>query len=123
MRKVKSRMKLAVAVSAVGLAVTGTAVACAHLYTPTVSIRIDNDTAEQVTLAGCSSDAATLDRGQTVEIDPNANDSRAACVVYQGETRVVLGCLYVPTTVYRRHATIKLSTYRPAAAGAACQGG
>lgn len=90
------------------------------VYTPTITVRVDNDTASQVTLAGCSSDPATLDPGAGVELDPNPNDAHNACVVYRGNTRDVLGCLYVPTTRYHDHATIELSRYRKGVPASAC---
>jgi hypothetical protein len=81
------------------------------LYTPTTTVRIYNNLQYQVTLSGCASDPATLNPGQIVDIDPNANDANAACGVYLGTTGEFLGCLRIPTTHYHDGATAKLSEY------------
>jgi hypothetical protein len=82
-------------------------------YTPTVSVWVHNDTSQQATLAECASDPATIDPGQTVSIDLNKNDPSVTCLVYRDNTRVVLGCLPVPTTRYHDGAHISLSLYKP----------
>jgi hypothetical protein len=79
------------------------------LYTPTTTLRIQNDSAETLTISGCGSDPATLSPGQQVDIDPNLHDANAACTVYEGNTGIELGCLYTPTTRYTNGSTIRLS--------------
>lgn len=115
----RSRKTIIVASLAVAVVVTG-GVTFSLLYTPTITLRIQNDTPQQVTLAGCASDPATLDPGQTGVIDPNANDPHAACIVYQGESREVLGCLYIPTTRYRNNSTVRVSLFKRGVAPGHC---
>ena len=118
MRKRASRTAITVATLAIAVAVG--VLIFVFSYTPTSTLRIENDTAEQVTLSGCASDPATVNHGQTVTIDPNSNDLHAACIVYLGETRQMLGCLFIPTTQYRTGSTVKLSLYKRGVAATLC---
>ena len=125
MRKRASRTAITVATLAIAVATLAIGVAVGVLilvfrYTPTTTLRIENDTAEQVTLSGCASDPATVNHGQTVTIDPSSNDRHAACIVYLGETRQVLGCLLIPTTQYRTGSSVKLSLYERGVAASLC---
>ena len=79
------------------------------LYTPTITIHLENDTSQQLTVSACGSDPATLNPGQMVNIDPNPNDPKAACVVYQGKGGQEIGCLYIPTTRFKAGSTVTLS--------------
>jgi hypothetical protein len=81
------------------------------LYTPTITVHIVNDTSRELTVSVCGSDPETMNPGQSADVDPNPNDSHAACVVYQGETGVALGCLFIPTTLYHDGSTAKLSRF------------
>lgn len=81
----------------------------AFLYTPTITLRVQNDSAEELTISRCGSDPATLQPGQEVNIDPNSHDANAACIVYEGNSGIELGCLYIPTTRYTNGSTVKLS--------------
>jgi hypothetical protein len=119
MRAMKLRRSIVWIASAIGAAVV-LLVASVLLYTPTITLRVDNDLGIQVTLAGCASDPATLDPGQVVQIDPNANDRDAACVVFLGKTREFLGCFRIPTTRYHNGATVKLSGYSAGGRPALC---
>lgn len=119
MRGHSRRQELALAAGILALVAAGGAT-FAFFYTPTITLRVENDTAQQVTLTGCASDPATLDPGQSVAIDPNASDPKAACVVYRAETREVLGCLYIPTTRYRNDVTVRLSLYIRGVAVSVC---
>jgi hypothetical protein len=80
-----------------------------YLYTPTIRVNIYNDTAAQVTVSVCGSDPEMISPGLSAGVDPNPNDSRAACAVYRGNTSAYLGCLPIPTTYYRNGDTVNLT--------------
>ena len=79
------------------------------LYTPTITVNIHNNTASAVTVSSCGSDPVPIPSGRSATVDPNPNDSHAACIVYQGGTNAELGCLPIPTTHYRNGDTVNLS--------------
>lgn len=83
------------------------------VYTPTTTIRLRNDTSETLTAASCGSDPATLKPGQVVGVDPNKHDPNAACVIYLGETRQVVGCLSIPTHRLASRSIVSMSRLRP----------
>jgi hypothetical protein len=100
------------------LCIVGGIIAClvlffVFLYTPTITVHIQNDTSGQLTVSSCGSDPETIDPGQSANIDPNANDPNAACVVYRGNTTAEIGCLYIPTTRYLNGSTARLSATIP----------
>ncbi len=80
------------------------------LYTPTITIHIRNDTTQRVTVSSCGSDPATVSPGRSVDVDPNPHDASAACVIYEGSSDYVIGCLAIPTTRFGDGATVKLSS-------------
>lgn len=89
-----SRGLIALAVAAV-LLILG-AVFYFVVYTPTVTLHIVNDTSTVVRVTVCGSDPQVVQHGQTVSVDPNRNDAKAACVIYEGTSDQAAGCLYVP---------------------------
>lgn len=79
------------------------------VYTPTVTLHVVNDTSTLVRVAVCGSDPQVVGPGQTVSVDPNRNDAKAACVIYEGTSDQAAGCLYVPTTRLADGDTVKVS--------------
>jgi hypothetical protein len=79
------------------------------IYTPTVRLHVANDTSTVVRVSVCGSDPQVAQPGQTVTVDPNRNDAKAACVIYEGTSDQAAGCLYVPTTRLSDGATVKVS--------------
>jgi hypothetical protein len=100
--------------------VTAIALFVAFSYTPTITVRVLNNTSQQLTISVCGSDPETLSPGQSTDIDPNPNDPNAACVVYHGNTGVELGCLYIPTTRIHNGATVELSHMTPGVPAGKC---
>ena len=90
------------------------------LYTPTITVHVENDTSQQLTVSTCGSDPQTIDPGHTASVDPNPNDSKAACVVYRGNTNEEIGCLPIPTTRYVDESTVRISTMRAGIPAAKC---
>lgn len=85
-----------------------------HLFfRASTTLYVHNDTDKYVTIATCGVDLTPLPPGATVEIYPYANDPNEGCVVYQSDSRDVLGCLYTPTTRLRAGTVIPLSAYIP----------
>jgi hypothetical protein len=74
-----------------------------------ITINIHNNTGAQLTVSTCGSDPETINPGLSAAVDPNPNDKHATCVVYQGNTDVELGCLPIPTTLYRAGDTVNLT--------------
>lgn len=104
--------------AAVTFAITATTLVAAwafftYVLTPTTEVDILNDTSQELTVSGCGSDPATLKPGQSVIMDPDWMDPRAACTVTFHDTTDYLGCLPIPTTEYSNGMTVQLSRYRP----------
>ena len=93
------------------------------LIAPTTRMFIKNDTQASVTIATCGSTLTALRPGERVAIYPNSDDPKEACVVYAGESRDVLGCLYLPPLGKRVEAVIPLSSYVPDVSLRDCVGG
>jgi hypothetical protein len=79
------------------------------VYTPTVTLHVVNDTSTVVRVTVCGSDPQVVQPGQTVAVDPNKNDAKVACVIYEGTSDQAAGCLYVPTTRLADGDTVKVS--------------
>jgi len=79
------------------------------LYTPTLTLHVVNDTSAVVRVAVCGSDPQVAQPGQTVTVDPNRNDARAACAIYAGSGDQAVGCLSIPTTRLSDGDTVKVS--------------
>lgn len=93
------------------VAVVGTVVIVANLaFTPTITLHIKNDSLQAVQVTSCGSDPVLLTAGDTGSIDPNPNDPHAVCFVYSAAPTSYLGCLSIPTTLYKDGDTIRLSS-------------
>jgi ABC-type uncharacterized transport system permease subunit len=79
------------------------------VYMPTVRLYVVNDTSSVVRVTVCGSDPQVVQHGQTVEVGPNRNDAKAACVIFEGTSAQAVGCLYVPTTRLSNGDRVKVS--------------
>jgi len=92
------------------VSMVGVAVLLGCVFTPTISIRVKNDTDRSVEVSTCGSDPVTIGKGQTATVDPNPNDPKAACEITAGDnTTKYLGCLQLPTTKFRDGSIVKVS--------------
>jgi len=81
-----------------------------RVITPTISVRVRNDTPSSVQLSTCGSDPVTLRPRQVGTVDPNPNDPKAACVVtLSSDTTTYVGCLLIPTTAPASDSTALVS--------------
>lgn len=79
------------------------------VFTPTITLHVNNDFSGAVQVSGCGSDPVFLSVGNTGPIDPNPNNPHAACFVYSYLGASYLGCLATPTTLYKDGDTVRVS--------------
>lgn len=91
------------------LALVAAAVVLVLVHTPTITVRIVNDTPSVVTVTVCGSDPQTARPGAVVAVDPNPHDPRAACLIYEGASDHPSGCLFIPTTRLAEGDAVKVS--------------
>ena len=91
-----------------------------HLvFTPTITIYVHNDLSSPVSVSGCGSDPLSLRANEQGPIDPNPDDPRAACLIYDQNTSYI-GCLFAPTTVYRDGARVNVSQLDSSVSASSC---
>jgi hypothetical protein len=79
------------------------------VITPTQTVHVRNDLSVALQVSLCGSDPVSIESGETGSVDPYPNDANAACVIYGVSVDDYLGCLLIPTTVYRDGATVLVS--------------
>jgi len=79
------------------------------VFTPTITLQIKNDFSTAVQVSSCGSDPVSLSVGETGPIDPNPNDSHAACFIYSGVSSSYLGCLSIPTMRFKDGDIVRVS--------------
>jgi hypothetical protein len=99
-------------VALAGFVVGGSWLFWAVAYTPVITVYLQNDTDSSVSVSWCGSDFSYLLPGQSVAIDPNRDDKHATCIIYRGESRIMIGCLFVPTGERNDGSQLSVSSMR-----------
>jgi hypothetical protein len=87
--------------------------AATFLYPSTTNLFVKNDTSEQVTVATCGSDPATVNPDQSANLYPPSSPTSASCIIYRGESREYIGCLNISKSEFFNGSIVDLSKMNP----------